>query len=72
MLEIQWRYTTYADTKTLNEMNVIIDVLSSKVRNLEDLDAVWLAYRLVEEESKRLCIEHKLGEVLPLVSLLVN
>lgn len=72
MLEIQWRYRTYADSKTLSEMNEIIGVLSSKVRNSEDSDAVWLAYRLIEEESKRLCVEHKLGEVLPSISLLVN
>lgn len=72
MLELKCRYEEHSDIKTLQEVNVIIGVLSSKIAKSDSSDATWLAYRLIEEESKGVCVEGKLREFLPLISLIIK
>ena len=68
--EIQWRLSESKDLgQYQEEFSALLETLSVKVYSCNNPKSVWLCFRLLEEESKRLLIQDKLNEMLPKIAL---
>lgn len=68
--DIYWRFTESPDFEEhLEEMHHLVEILRFKLSNNENPEGTWLAYRLLDEESKRIMIAEKIKEVIPVIGL---
>ena len=68
--EIQWRLsesTVYAQYQ--EEFSLLLETLSVKVYSCSNPKSVLLCLRLLEEESKRILIQDKVNELMPIISI---
>ncbi|CAG9309926.1 unnamed protein product [Blepharisma stoltei] len=66
--EIYWRFsesTVYEDH--LEEIHHLVEALRYKMRVYSKPEGVWLGFKILEEESKRVIISQRLRESLPLI-----
>ena len=70
--EIRWRLTKKYNWKDFEEeYDLVLAVIKNKVINQKNPDSVWIALRLLQEESKHICIESALKSFLPKAESLV-
>ena len=70
--EIRWRLSKRPNWKDyMNEYDLVLTVIKNKVINQKNPESVWIALRLLQEESKHICIESALRSFLPCVDSLV-
>jgi hypothetical protein len=64
--EIRWRYSeNMVWEEHQNELNDLLKIVLNKASNQTNPEEVWLALRLLEEDSKRCVIEENVKELLP-------
>ena len=56
------------DEERAEEVKEVVEILKEKIANKESPEVLWLSFRLLEVESKRIRIEKKLDQLLPLIS----
>ena len=47
----------------------VLDNIREKMVYVEDVKSVWMAYRLMDEESKRITIEAELDQYMPSIHI---
>jgi hypothetical protein len=70
--EIHWRLSkkdSWHDYE--EEYNLVLDVVKNKILSQKNPESVWIALRLLQEESKQICIERALKSLMPKVQALV-
>ena len=43
----------------------MLDIITEQIDEPDDPTLIWLAYRLMDEESKRISVEHQVESLLP-------
>ena len=61
MKEIKWRFSKLQN----DNYSETLDIISEQIDEPEDPSLIWLAYRLMEAESKRISVEQKVESLLP-------
>ncbi|CAG9330798.1 unnamed protein product [Blepharisma stoltei] len=70
--EFRWRLSKRPDwSQTCEEYEKVLMNLAKKVKNPTVSDSVWVGYRLMDEESKFICIQSMLSTLLPKCSALM-
>ena len=70
--EIQWRLSKKHNWKDLEEeYKMVLDVIKNKIIEQKHPESVWIALRLLQEESKLICIEKMMEGLLPNIKHLV-
>lgn len=70
--EIRWRLSKKPNWQDyMEEYDLVLTVIKNKIVNQKNPDSVWIALRLLQEESKLICIESALKVLLPRVDCLV-
>ncbi|OMJ80909.1 hypothetical protein SteCoe_18718 [Stentor coeruleus] len=67
--EMRWRYMCALDLENRDEMLSILDLVRKQISNLKKPQAVLIALRLMEQESKRACIKASIDSLLPQICL---
>lgn len=67
--EMRWRYMCALDLENRDEMLSILDLVRKQISNLKKPQAVLIALRLMEQESKRACIKASISSLLPQIGL---
>ena len=68
--EIQWRLSESNDYgQYQEEFSTLLDILSVKLYSSNNPKSVWLCFRLLEEESKRMIVHDKVSEMLPKIAV---
>lgn len=69
MSQIKWRFQRNESwSEYLEELEEILNGLKGKVKSEGNTNAVWVGYRLMEEESKTVIVDDNLWMLLPDVS----
>lgn len=70
--EIKWRLSKKHNWKDLqDEYGMVLEVVKNKIIEQKHPESVWIALRLLQEESKLICIEKMMDGLLPNVKHLV-
>lgn len=69
IFEIRWRYMYALDIEKRDEMLSILDLVRNQISNLKKPQAVFIALRLMEQESKRACVTAAASLLLPQIGL---
>ena len=70
--EIRWRLSKKSNWKDYEEeYNLVLEVIKQKIISQINPESVWIALRLLQEESKHICISSALKSLLPKVESLV-
>ena len=72
LTEIEWRLSKKFNWNEFkDEYGIILSVIKNKIITQKNPESVWIALRLLQEESKLICIERTLEALLPGVKNLV-
>ena len=72
LTEIEWRLSKKLNWNEFkDEYGIILSVIKNKIITQKNPESVWIALRLLQEESKLICIERTLEALLPGVKNLV-
>lgn len=70
--ETRWRLSKKENwEKFEEEYDLVLSVIKNKVINQKNPESVWIALRLIQEESKLVCISRYIKDLLPSVQYLV-
>jgi hypothetical protein len=72
LTEIEWRLSKKQNWKDFkDEYSIILAVIKNKIITQKNPESVWIGLRLLQEESKLICIERTLDHLLPEIKHLV-
>lgn len=70
--EIRWRLSKKVNWEDYEEeYKMVLEVIKAKILSQKNPESVWIALRLLQEESKNICIEKELKTLMPNVQSLV-
>lgn len=68
LAEMRWRYFQARNLENRDEMLEILELVKIQIKHLKKPQAVVIALRLMDEESKRACVLAEIGKLLPVFS----
>lgn len=72
LTEFKWRFSLKQDWEDhVEEYEKILHNLGQKVRNPTLPDSVWVGYRLMDEESKLICLTNTIRSLLPKIGVIL-